>query len=108
MINIKEDIVPGAGLFSAKAYVDKYGGERYDIVQFVDKIESNFLIMAGTNETHPRLKDVAFDSYNKGVEANKKIDLVLVPDGEHGLHSMGDRLPESIDIWLREINLPQT
>ena len=108
LINIKEDIVPGAGLFSAKAYLDKYGGERYDIVQYVDKIESNLLIMAGTNETHPRLKDVAFDSYNKGVEANKNFDLALVPDGEHGLHSMGDRLPESIDIWLREINLPQT
>jgi len=107
LINIKEDIVPGSGLFSAKAYLDKYGGERYDIVQYVDKIESDLLIIAGTNETHPRLKDVAVDSYNKGVEANKKFDLVLVPGGEHGLYSMDDKLPESIDKWLREINLPQ-
>ena len=38
---------------------------------------------------------------------HKKIDLVLVPDGEHGLHSMDQKLPESIDIWLRKINLPQ-
>ena len=106
LMNIKEDIVPGAGLFSAKAYLDKYGGERYDIVQYVDKIESNLLIIAGTNETHPRLKDVAVDSYNKGVESNQKINLVLVPDGEHGLHSMGEKLPESIDKWIREINLP--
>ena len=73
----------------------------------MDKIESNLLIMAGTNETHPRLKDVAFDLYNRGIEANKKIDLVLVPDGEHGLHSMDQKLPESIDTWLRKINLPQ-
>ena len=107
LINIKEDIVPGAGLFSAEAYLDKYGGERYDIVKYVVKIESNLMVMAGTNETHPRLKDVAFDSYNRGIEANKKIDLVLVPDGEHGLHSMDQKLPESIDIWLRKINLPQ-
>ena len=41
-------------------------------------------------------------------EANKKIDLVLVPDGEHGLHSMDQKLPESIYKWIREINLPQT
>ncbi|MQG18350.1 MAG: alpha/beta hydrolase [SAR202 cluster bacterium] len=106
LITIKEDIVPGAGLFSAKAYLDKYGSERYDIVQYVDKISSDLLILAGTNETHPRLKDVALDAYEKRLESKKKVDLLLIPGGEHGLHSMGEKLPESIYTWFKETNLP--
>ena len=102
LINIEDEIVPGQGIFGAAAYLDKYGSEKYNIVNYSHQINDPLLIMSGTLETHPRLIDCAKDAYDslKGAHKGK---LVIIDEGDHGLRNIGDRLPEIILEWVDSI-----
>lgn len=99
LINVVEDIVPGRGIFGAHAYLEKYGSEKYNLVTYAGGIQCPLLIMGGTEEIHPRLRDCAQDAYNS-VRDRSDAELVLVEGAGHGLREMGDSLPETVAQWL--------
>ena len=102
LINIEEEIVPGQGIFGAAAYLDKYGSEKYNIVDYAKNISDPLLLMSGTLETHPRLVDCTKDTYSS-LEGEHKGKLVIVEGGDHGLRNIGNKLPEIILEWIDSI-----
>tara|TARA_B100000029_G_scaffold481382_1_gene530404 strand:+ start:1316 stop:2173 length:858 start_codon:yes stop_codon:yes gene_type:complete len=102
LINIEDEIVPGQGIFGAAAYLDKYGSEKYNIVNYAQNISDPLLIMSGSLETHPRLIDCAKDAYNSLTEGNKG-KLVVIEGGDHSLRNIGPRLPKIIIEWIDSI-----
>ena len=105
LINVVEDIVPGQGIFGAQAYVEKYGSEKYNLENYAQKVRCPLLIMAGTEETHPRLRDCAQDVYNS-FQDKANVELMLIEGAGHGLAEIGDSLPEAVAQWMAR-TLPQ-
>ena len=102
LINIEDEIVPGQGIFGAEAYLDKYGSEKYNIVNYAHKIKDPILLMSGTLETHPRLIDCTKDTYNTFTEDNQG-ELITVEGGDHSLQNIEDELPRLIIDWISRI-----
>jgi len=102
LINIAEEVVPGQGIFSAEAYLDKYGSEKYNIVNYAYKIKDPILLMSGTLETHPRLIACTKDTYDTFTKDNIG-ELMIVNGGDHSLQNIGDQLPNLILDWISRI-----
>jgi len=55
---------PMSHLFSARSYLDKHGpDERYNLMKYLKDVRCPLLIMAGSLEDHPRLRDCAVDMH---------------------------------------------
>ncbi|MEE8442609.1 MAG: alpha/beta fold hydrolase [Dehalococcoidia bacterium] len=91
---------PMPHLFSAKAYIDKHGPEeRYDLLRYTDSVRCPLFIIAGSLETHPRLRDFAQDMYNT-VQNNPMTHLDIVEDADHGWTEMRDQLGDVVLEWV--------
>jgi len=99
VMNIRESIVPGTGFFGAQAYLDKYGGEDFDITHLGESIACPILVMAGTEETHPRLNDCAKDLATP-IQHRNDVELIMVEKGTHGLRELGSELPLTVMGWM--------
>ena len=101
LLRITEEVVPGQGIFGASAWLEKYGHEKYNIVSYVHQVACPLLIVAGTLETHPRLRDCARDAF-ESVRTRKDCRLVLVEGGSHGVPEFREELANTVDQWASE------
>lgn len=90
-------------MFSAMAYLDKHGPlERYNIVSRAPGIRAPLFVLAGSLETHTRLRDVPADLVAAAVNSPRAEYRVL--DG--GNHSLTNMMPEAgaaVIRWLASL-----
>lgn len=92
---------PNPTIFGAKSYLKKYGSEHYNVVNYANKLQCPLLVMGGTLETHPRLRDCAKDVYFTVAE-NPGAKLVLIEGGSHNLPEMREELANTLVQWVSE------
>jgi len=81
---------PNPAFYSARSYVDKHGpAERYNILRYTVNIRCPILLMAGTLETHPRLRDCAKDAFET-IKLKPDAKLVIHQGADHGWSNMRD------------------
>ncbi|MBI4310948.1 MAG: alpha/beta fold hydrolase [Chloroflexi bacterium] len=81
---------PNPAFYSARSYVDKQGpSERYNLVRYVVNIRQPIFLMAGTLETHPRLRDAAKDAFET-IKLKPDAKLVIHTGADHGWSNMRD------------------
>ena len=84
--------------FTASAYIDKHGpAERYNLVRLAPRIKIPMFILAGSLETHTRLRDIAPDLALAAVNSPRSEYLIV--DG--GRHALGNRRNEASDAVLK-------
>ena len=90
-------------MFSAASYLDKHGpAERYNLVTLAPKIKVPVFVVAGSLETHSRLRDAARDIAIAAVNSPRAEYKVI----EGGVHSLGNRLEETalaVSGWLASL-----
>jgi len=92
---------PMPHLFGAKAYLDKHGPEeRYNLMRHVRDIKCPLLMMAGSKEDHPRLRDCARDMYGL-VNETGRARLIIQEGADHGYTGMLDKLTYNVVGWVR-------
>ena len=93
-------------MFSAMAYLDKHGPlERYNIIRHAPRIRVPLFVLAGSTETHTRLRDVPQDLIAAAVHSPRADYLIL----EGGLHSLTNMMPQAsaaVLEWLASLSLP--
>ena len=93
-------------MFSAMAYLDKHGPlERYNIIRHAPRIRVPLFVLAGSTETHTRLRDVPQDLIAAAVHSPRAEYLIL----EGGLHSLTNMMPQAsaaVLEWLVSLSLP--
>ncbi len=86
--------------FSAGVYLDRHCSEHYDITKgHADKITCPLLILTGTEEQHPRMRDAGRDM----AELCKGMDNVRwthLDGADHGWHNKEDELFDEVLGWL--------
>ena len=91
---------PITQMFSAAAYLDKHGpAERYNLVTLAPKIKVPLLAMAGSLETHTRLKDMAHDLAVAAVNS-PQADYVVIEGGNHSLTNRREEAASVVLNWL--------
>ena len=96
---------PMPHLFSARSYLDKHGpDERYNLMKYVKNVESPLLIMAGSLENHPRLRNCAVDMH-KLVKDRTEASLVIQQGADHGYTGMLDRLADTVVSWVAKLQI---
>ena len=87
-------------LFSAASYLDKHGpGERYNLITLAAKITIPMFILAGAQETHTRLLDMAGDLATAAVNS-PGVRCVVLEGGEHALNNRRQEAAAAILDWL--------
>ena len=90
---------PGA-YFSADIYLDRHCSEHYDITKaHTNEIECPLLILTGTEETHPRMRDAGRDMAAL-CEGRENVTWVHLEGGDHGWHNKEDDLFRVVPEWL--------
>ncbi len=90
---------PGA-YFSAEVYLDRHCSEHYDITKaHTNEIECPLLILTGTEETHPRMRDAGRDMAAL-CEGMHNVTWVHLEGGDHGWHNKEDDLFRVVPEWL--------
>ena len=90
---------PGA-YFSAEVYLDRHCSEHYDIAKaHTNEIECPLLILTGTEETHPRMRDAGRDMASL-CEGMDNVTWVHLEGGDHGWHNKEDDLFRVVPEWL--------
>ena len=90
---------PGA-YFSADAYLDRHCSEHYDITKaHTNEIECPLLILTGTEETHPRMRDAGRDMAAL-CDGRENVTWVHLEGGDHGWHNKEDDLFHVVPEWL--------
>ena len=85
-------------LFSAAAYQDKHGpAERYNLITLAPNITIPMFILAGSLETHTRLRDLAQDMVNAAVNC-PRAEYTIIDGGDHALNN---RKPDASAMVLR-------
>ncbi|MBI2171668.1 MAG: alpha/beta fold hydrolase [Chloroflexi bacterium] len=81
---------PNPAFYSARSYVDKHGpAERYNLLRYTHMVRCPILLMAGTLETHPRLRDAAKDAFET-IKYKPDAKLVIHEGADHGWSNMRD------------------
>jgi len=94
---------PMPHLFSARSYLDKHGpDERYNLVKYVKDVRCPLLIMAGSLEDHPRLRNCAVDMHEL-VKDRAEASLVIQQGADHGYTGMLDRLADKVVSWVARL-----
>ncbi|MEX2598687.1 MAG: alpha/beta fold hydrolase [Dehalococcoidia bacterium] len=89
--------------FTAKAYLDRHGDERYNLARaFTEKVPGPLLILAGAVESHPRVRGAAQEIFERA-KANPQAELFLIEDGDHGLRGQEQELKDGVMNWLQKI-----
>ncbi len=86
--------------FSADVYLDRHCSEHYDITNgHADKIECPVLILTGTEEQHPRMRDAGRDMAEL-TKNRDNVKWVHLEGADHGWHNKEDELFETVLGWL--------
>ena len=89
---------------SVAAYLDKYGAEKYDILEFVDQISCQTLLVYGENE----LKDGGIAFAELDAELTKKLSgrdnfgIEIIPNADHFYSGVMDVFSSRVHKWLVE------
>ena len=93
--------------FSAAAYLDKHGpAERYNLVTLAPNIKAPLFAVAGSLETHTRLRDMAHDMAVAAVNS-PRADYVVIDGGNHSLNNRREEASSVVLNWLGTLT-PQT
>ncbi len=89
--------------FTAAAYLDKHGpAERYNLVTLAPRVKMPMFILAGSLETHTRLRDIAQDLALAAVN-NPRAEYLIVDGGRHGLGNRSNEASEAVLTWLASL-----
>ena len=90
---------PGA-YFSADVYLDRHCSEHYDITKaYTNDIECPFLILTGSEETHPRMRNAGRDMAAL-CEGRDNVTWIDLEGADHGWHNKEEDLFNVIPNWL--------
>ena len=90
---------PGA-YFSADVYVDRHCSEHYDITKaYTNDIECPLLILTGSEETHPRMRNAGRDMASL-CEGRDNVTWIDLEGADHGWHNKEEDLFNVIPNWL--------
>ena len=89
--------------FTAAAYLDKHGpAERYNLVTLAPRVKMPMFILAGSLETHTRLRDIAQDLALAAVNS-PRAEHLIVDGGRHGLGNRSNEASEAVLNWLASL-----
>ena len=87
-------------MFSAASYLDKHGPlERYNIINHAPRIRVPLFVLAGSEETHTRLKDVPQDMITAAVNS-PRAEYRILAGGNHSLTNMMPAASAAVSEWL--------
>ena len=90
---------PGA-YFSADVYLDRHCSEHYDITKaYTNEIECPLLILTGSEETHPRMRNAGRDMASL-CEGRDNVTWIDLEGADHGWHNKEEDLFNVIPNWL--------
>ena len=90
---------PGA-YFSADVYLDRHCSEHYDITKaYTNDIECPLLILTGSEETHPRMRNAGRDMAAL-CEGRDNVTWIDLEGADHGWHNKEEDLFNVIPKWL--------
>ena len=90
---------PGA-YFSADVYLDRHCSEHYDITKaYTNDIECPLLILTGSEETHPRMRNAGRDMASL-CEGRDNVTWIDLEGADHGWHNKEEDLFNVIPNWL--------
>ena len=93
-------------MFSAMAYLDKHGPlERYNIIRHAPRIRVPLFVLAGSTETHTRLRDVPQDLIAAAVHS-PRAEYLILEGGSHSLTNMMPQASAAVLKWLDSLSLP--
>ena len=99
---------PITQMFSAASYLDKHGpGERYNLVTLAPRIKVPVLAIAGSLETHSRLKDMARDLATAAVNS-PRAEHTIIEGGNHSLNNRRAEVATAVLGWLASLTLQPT
>ncbi|MCH7712195.1 MAG: alpha/beta fold hydrolase [Chloroflexi bacterium] len=99
---------PITQMFSAASYLDKHGpGERYNLVTLAPRIKVPVLAIAGSLETHSRLKDMARDLATAAVNS-PRAEHTIIEGGNHSLNNRREEVANAVLGWLASLTLQPT
>ena len=94
---------PISQMFSAASYLDKHGpGERYNLVTLAPKIKVPVFALAGSLETHSRLKDIARDLVTAAVNS-PRAEYLIIEGGSHSLANRREEAASAVLGWLANL-----
>jgi len=94
---------PISQMFSAAAYLDKHGpAERYNLVTLAPRIKVPMLAVAGSLETHTRLRDMAQDLAVAAVNS-PRAESVIIKGGNHSLNNCRAEASAAVLNWLASL-----
>lgn len=95
---------PIAQMFSAAAYLDKHGpAERYNLVSLAHRVKVPLFVLAGSLETHTRLRDAARDIALAAVNS-PRAEYTVIEGGNHGLGNRQQEAAAAVLNWLGSLS----
>jgi alpha-beta hydrolase superfamily lysophospholipase len=95
---------PIAQMFSAAAYLDKHGpAERYNLVSLAPRVKVPLFVLAGSLETHTRLRDAARDIALAAVNS-PRAEYTVIEGGNHGLGNRQQEAAAAVLDWLASLS----
>ena len=94
---------PITEMFAAAAYLDKHGPlERYNIIRHAPRIRAPLFVLAGSLETHTRLRDVPSDLVIAAVNS-PRAEYRVLDGGNHSLTNMMPQAGAAVLEWLTSL-----
>ncbi len=94
---------PITQLFSAASYLDKHGPEeRYNLLKLAPQIRVPMLALAGSLETHTRLRDMARDLAEAAVNSHN-VEWQIIDGGDHSLNNSKEEAAEAVLKFLASL-----
>jgi pimeloyl-ACP methyl ester carboxylesterase len=91
-------------MFSAAAYLDKHGpAERYNLVSLAHRVKIPMFIVAGSLETHTRLRDIPRDLAGAAVNS-PQVAYTVIEGGNHGLGNRQQEATAAVLDWLARLS----
>lgn len=95
---------PISQLFSAAAYLDKHGpAERYNLVTLAPRVKVPLFVVAGSLETHTRLREAARDIALAAVNS-PRAEYRVIEGGNHGLGNRRQEAAAAVLNWLASLS----
>ncbi|MBI4339429.1 MAG: alpha/beta fold hydrolase [Chloroflexi bacterium] len=96
---------PNPQFYSARSYIDKHGpAERYNVLRHAHMVRCPLLLMAGSLETHPRLRDCARDAFET-IKYKPDARLVIQEGADHGWTNLREAQADHVLAWLGQLPL---
>jgi alpha-beta hydrolase superfamily lysophospholipase len=91
-------------IFSAASYLDKHGPtERYNLITLAPQIKIPIFVLAGSLETHTRLRDMARDLAMAAVNS-PRAEHVILEGGNHSLNNRRKEASAAVLDWLGSLS----